>query len=125
MPWPEIFKVLTIDAELTPRDRKLIYTSVSNSLRRRAKGLRRKIECKSQKPTWYGSGGCKAGLRNARAKGKRLGRPRVIVDAGRIAALRTSSSSWSEIAHQTGWTKGTIQRAFESQNARPGLPKNV
>jgi hypothetical protein len=28
----------------------------------------------------------KAGLRNARAKGKRLGRPRVVVDATRIAA---------------------------------------
>jgi DNA invertase Pin-like site-specific DNA recombinase len=30
----------------------------------------------------------RAGLRNARAKGKRLGRPRVIVDALRIASLR-------------------------------------
>ena len=30
----------------------------------------------------------RAGLRNARAKGKKLGRPRVIVDATRVAALR-------------------------------------
>ena len=30
----------------------------------------------------------KAGLRNARAKGKRLGRPRVVVDASRVAMLR-------------------------------------
>jgi DNA invertase Pin-like site-specific DNA recombinase len=30
----------------------------------------------------------RAGLRNARAKGRRLGRPRVIVDASRIASLR-------------------------------------
>src|ERR1700680_1458126 len=30
----------------------------------------------------------RAGLRNARAKGKRLGRPRVLVDAARIASLR-------------------------------------
>ncbi len=30
----------------------------------------------------------KAGLRNARAKGKKLGRPRVAVDAARVAALR-------------------------------------
>src|SRR6266700_2038517 len=30
----------------------------------------------------------RAGIRNARAKGKRLGRPRVIVDASRIASLR-------------------------------------
>jgi hypothetical protein len=31
----------------------------------------------------------RAGLRNARAKGRRLGRPRVIVDAAKIASLRT------------------------------------
>jgi hypothetical protein len=30
------------------------------------------------------------GLRNARAKGRRLGRPRVIVDCSRIASLRGS-----------------------------------
>lgn len=35
----------------------------------------------------------RAGLRNARAKGKRLGRPRVDVDAGRIAALRAQGLS--------------------------------
>lgn len=40
----------------------------------------------------------KAGLRNARAKGKRIGRPRVVVDARRIVALRVSGFSWSEIA---------------------------
>jgi DNA invertase Pin-like site-specific DNA recombinase len=67
----------------------------------------------------------KAGLRNARAKGKRLGRPRVTVDARRIAALRVAGSSWSEIARQTGWTKGTVQRAFYAQNASLCLPKSV
>jgi len=30
----------------------------------------------------------RAGIRNARAKGKRLGRPPIAVDAARIAALR-------------------------------------
>jgi DNA invertase Pin-like site-specific DNA recombinase len=67
----------------------------------------------------------KAGLRNAKAKGKRLGRPKVGVDAARIAGLRTAGRSWSEIACQTGWTKGTVQRAFYAQNASPALPKNV
>jgi DNA invertase Pin-like site-specific DNA recombinase len=38
----------------------------------------------------------RAGLRNARAKGRRLGRPRVIVDAPRIASLRTQGHSWSQ-----------------------------
>ena len=54
----------------------------------------------------------KAGLRNAKAKGKRLGRPRVIVDRSRIATLRKAGRSWSEISKETGFTKGTAQRAF-------------
>ncbi len=61
----------------------------------------------------------KAGLRNARAKGKRLGRPRVVVDAPRIAALRAQGRSWREIAAETGTSKGTAQRTLSS------LPKNV
>jgi DNA invertase Pin-like site-specific DNA recombinase len=54
----------------------------------------------------------KAGLRNAKAKGKQLGRPKVSSDPARIAALRQAGRSWSEIASETGWTKGTVQRAF-------------
>jgi DNA invertase Pin-like site-specific DNA recombinase len=60
----------------------------------------------------------KAGLRNARAKGKRLGRPRTLTDAARIAALRSQGRSWREICAETGLSKGTAQRAFYS------LPKN-
>jgi DNA invertase Pin-like site-specific DNA recombinase len=44
----------------------------------------------------------RAGLRNARAKGKRLGRPRVDVDSARIAALRARGASWREISDETG-----------------------
>jgi putative DNA-invertase from lambdoid prophage Rac len=40
----------------------------------------------------------KAGLRNAKAKGRRLGRPRKLADAARIAALRAQGRSWREIA---------------------------
>jgi hypothetical protein len=54
----------------------------------------------------------KAGLRNARAKGKRLGRPRTLTDAARIAALRPQDRSWREICAETGLSKGTAQRAF-------------
>ena len=60
----------------------------------------------------------KAGLRNARAKGKRLGRPRVAVDARRIASLRAEGQSWATICEQMGLTEGTAQRALHS------LPKN-
>jgi DNA invertase Pin-like site-specific DNA recombinase len=44
----------------------------------------------------------KAGLRNAEAKGKRLGRPRRFVDASRIAALRASGISWRAISREMG-----------------------
>lgn len=60
----------------------------------------------------------KAGLRNARAKGKRLGRPHVFVDARRIAMLRKGGASWAAICRETGLSKGTAQRALHS------LPKN-
>jgi DNA invertase Pin-like site-specific DNA recombinase len=59
----------------------------------------------------------RAGLRNARAKGRRLGRPRMIVDASRIGVLRAQGRSWSEIKAETGVSKGTAQRAVT------GLPK--
>jgi DNA invertase Pin-like site-specific DNA recombinase len=60
----------------------------------------------------------KAGLRNARAKGKRIGRPPVTVNAQSIAVLRQRGQSWAQIETLTGISKGTAQRAF----AR--LPKN-
>src|ERR1700682_3696340 len=44
----------------------------------------------------------KAGLRNARAKGKRLGRPRTVVDAPRIILLRAQGASWANICAETG-----------------------
>lgn len=61
----------------------------------------------------------KAGLRNARAKGKRLGRPRVAVDAARIATLRAQGRSWREITAEMAISKGSAQRAF------CGLPNKV
>jgi DNA invertase Pin-like site-specific DNA recombinase len=61
----------------------------------------------------------RAGLRNARAKGKRLGRPRVPVDASKIASLRAQGRSWAEIVAELGIGKGTAQRALSS------LPKMV
>jgi DNA invertase Pin-like site-specific DNA recombinase len=61
----------------------------------------------------------RAGLRNARSKGKRLGRPRAIVNARRIGDLRTQGRSWREIVAETGVSKGSAQRAFAS------LPKIV
>jgi DNA invertase Pin-like site-specific DNA recombinase len=53
----------------------------------------------------------KAGLAHARRTGKHLGRPRVGVDAFRIASLRAQGRSWAQITAETGVSKGTAQRA--------------
>lgn len=61
----------------------------------------------------------RAGLRNAKAKGTRLGRPRVVVDTAQIALLRGQGASWAMISARTGVSKGTAQRAVHS------LPTNL
>ena len=61
----------------------------------------------------------RAGLRNAQAKGRRLGRPRVVVDASRIASLRAQGRSWSQVGAELRVSKGTAQRAVA------GLVKTV
>ena len=53
----------------------------------------------------------RAGLRNARAKGKTLGRPRKIVDATKIAALRAQGRSWRDIAREVGTNTASARRA--------------
>ena len=60
----------------------------------------------------------RSGLAAARTRGKKLGRPRVIVDAPKIAALRVQGCSWAGISKELGVSKGTAQRALQS------LPKN-
>jgi DNA invertase Pin-like site-specific DNA recombinase len=52
----------------------------------------------------------RAGLRNAKAKGKVLGRRRVVTDAAPIHALRGSGLSYGAIARQLGLNKQTVYR---------------
>jgi DNA invertase Pin-like site-specific DNA recombinase len=61
----------------------------------------------------------RAGLRNARAKGKRLGRPRVAVDAAMIGRLRTQGLSWAKIAAQLGVGEGTVYRLAHASAKNP------
>jgi DNA invertase Pin-like site-specific DNA recombinase len=56
----------------------------------------------------------KAGIRNARAKGKRLGRPQVSVDAHQIAMLRSQGLSWAKIAARMNVGEGTVIRAAQA-----------
>jgi DNA invertase Pin-like site-specific DNA recombinase len=58
----------------------------------------------------------KAGLRNARAKGKRLGRPRVFVSQQRVEMLRGLGLSWRDIAKQMGVGVGTVHRIAQRRS---------
>jgi DNA invertase Pin-like site-specific DNA recombinase len=61
----------------------------------------------------------KAGLRKAKAKGKRLGRPKKILDTKRIAALRAQGIGWKRIAAEMGVGVRTIYRvALEGSKTR-------
>jgi DNA invertase Pin-like site-specific DNA recombinase len=52
----------------------------------------------------------KSGLRNAKAKGKRLGRARRVVDAHKVASLRARDLGWKRIAGELGIGVGTLYR---------------
>jgi DNA invertase Pin-like site-specific DNA recombinase len=52
----------------------------------------------------------RSGLAAARAKGKRLGRPRRAVDASKVAALRSQGLGWKKIARQMGCGISTVLR---------------
>lgn len=54
----------------------------------------------------------KAGLETARAKGKRLGRPRVAVDATRIGRLRSQGRSIREIARELGCSRSVVHKTL-------------
>jgi DNA invertase Pin-like site-specific DNA recombinase len=64
----------------------------------------------------------KAGLRHARAKGKRLGRPRVFVDATRIASLRASGATWRTISETLGVGVGTLYKAIQVRSEKVSPP---
>jgi len=61
----------------------------------------------------------RAGLRNARARGKRLGRPRVAVDVARITALRSQGLSWAKIGEALGLGEGTVRRSAQASARNP------
>jgi DNA invertase Pin-like site-specific DNA recombinase len=56
----------------------------------------------------------RAGLRNARAKGKRIGRPRQEVDPRKVLELRGQGLSWREVSARLGIGLGTAYRAISS-----------
>lgn len=61
----------------------------------------------------------RSGIAAARSKGKKLGRPRVRVDAAMIAALRASGLSWPKIAVELGVSVGTVYQAAHMLSKNP------
>ena len=55
----------------------------------------------------------RAGIRNARSKGHKLGRPRLEVDHERIARLRAAGASVRAISEQLGISVGSVHRALQ------------
>jgi DNA invertase Pin-like site-specific DNA recombinase len=55
----------------------------------------------------------RAGVRNARAKGKRLGRPKVAVDASTVASMRAAGQSYRAMATALGVSVGSIHAAVQ------------
>jgi hypothetical protein len=60
------------------------------------------------------------GLRNARAKGKRLGRPPIFVSLSRLDTLRASGASWRISKELGGW-----ERPTESPSSLPKTPAGL
>jgi putative DNA-invertase from lambdoid prophage Rac len=56
----------------------------------------------------------RAGQARAVAAGKRLGRPRAILDANVAARLRQEGHSWRKIAATLGVGTGTVRRAYQA-----------
>jgi DNA invertase Pin-like site-specific DNA recombinase len=54
----------------------------------------------------------RAGLRNARSKGKKLGRPPVIVDTARIGRLHAQGRSVREIASELGYSRSLVHKTL-------------
>jgi len=64
----------------------------------------------------------RSGLARARAEGKVLGRPRAIVDRGKLAAMRKRGMSLREIAATTGKSAMTIQRILSVSTSTRKTP---
>lgn len=58
-----------------------------------------------------------AGIRSARAKGKRLGRPTRIADVQKLSRMHDAGMSLREIAAKTGLSKGTVSNRLKSYAA--------
>ena len=64
----------------------------------------------------------RTGIANARAKGKRLGRPTLDLDLDKLISLRRQGLSQQKIAQRLKCGRGTVQRALASMNGAAQKP---
>jgi DNA invertase Pin-like site-specific DNA recombinase len=67
----------------------------------------------------------KAGLRNAKAKGKTLGRPRVAVNARMIGALRSQGRSWRATATELGVSERSVRRCGKNHAVSDSVSRRL
>jgi DNA invertase Pin-like site-specific DNA recombinase len=67
----------------------------------------------------------RSGMAAARARGKRLGRPRVVVDGARIAAQRGRGVSWRAVGRELGLPAGTVYDAAVRRWKNPSARASV
>jgi DNA invertase Pin-like site-specific DNA recombinase len=58
----------------------------------------------------------RAGFRNGRAKGKRIGRPRKYVDSANVLRLRSQGYSLRQIASELGLSLGIVHASVQQQS---------
>jgi DNA invertase Pin-like site-specific DNA recombinase len=61
----------------------------------------------------------RSGIAAARARGKRLGRPRRYVDVNRVAGLRAEGRSWRDVGRLLGVGVATARAAFQARAENP------
>lgn len=67
----------------------------------------------------------RSGMAAASARGKKLGRPRIAVDAGKITVLRDSGASWRTIGHKLGISARTARRLWGKKLSRRSTGSGV
>jgi DNA invertase Pin-like site-specific DNA recombinase len=67
----------------------------------------------------------RSGLASAKAKGKRLGRPRDVVGSDRINALRRAGASWAKVGETLGVGEATVRRAAQRSAKNPSAGVSI
>jgi DNA invertase Pin-like site-specific DNA recombinase len=68
----------------------------------------------------------RAGLRNARAKGKKLGRPRKALDGAKLTSMRSAGASWRAVGAALGVAPATALHAVKKGRLEiPRSPRAV